>query len=157
MRIIFDLLAAFLMVLTFGIMFQAPKRSLIFLGITGIVSWSGFLLSKSLIGNVVISSFIASCLVGLCGEVFARIQHLPVTVFVIAGIIPLVPGIAAYDTMLYMIKGEYLEGVKTGIDTMLIAGAIALAIAIIGAMAKYYKELKYRKKKIPKKPRAQAN
>ncbi len=146
MKIFSELVAAFLMVLTFGIMFQAPKKSLLLLGLTGIVSWSGFFISKNLVNNVIISSFIASCLVGLCGEIFARIQRLPVTVFVIAGIIPLVPGIAAYDTMLYMIKGEYLEGIQTGIDTILIAGAIALAIAIIGAMAKSYKEWKYRRK-----------
>ncbi|AZR74812.1 hypothetical protein BBF96_03810 [Anoxybacter fermentans] len=129
-----ELFAAFVMVLTFGILFQAPKKSLWLLGLTGTISWAGFLLSKHLIGNVVIASFIASILVGICGEIFARIMRLPVTVFVIAGIIPLVPGIPAYDTMLFLIKGQYLEGVKTGIDTLMIAGAIALAIAIVGAI-----------------------
>ncbi len=88
---IFQLSAAFMMVLSFGVMFQAPRKSLWLLGITGAISWAGFLLSKNLIGNVVFASFISSILVGIFSELFARLMHLPVTVFVIAGIIPLVP------------------------------------------------------------------
>lgn len=142
MKVVIELSAAFILVLTFGIMFQAPKKSLLLLGLTGVISWSGFFLSQRLINNAVISSFIAATLVGICGEIFSRLKYYPVTVFVIAGIIPLVPGIAAYDTILFMIKGQYLEGVKTGIDTILIAGAIALAVAIVSAIAKYYKKIK---------------
>lgn len=133
------------MVLTFGVMFQAPKRSLFLLGITGTVSWAGFLLSQVWVDNVIISVFIASAIVGISGELFARLMHLPVTVFVIAGIIPLVPGIAAYDTMLYMIKGQYLEGVRSGLDTLMIAGAIAFAVAVVGALAKSYKTWQMKK------------
>jgi uncharacterized membrane protein YjjB (DUF3815 family) len=91
------------------------------------------------VNNVIISVFIASAIVAISGELFARLMHLPVTVFVIAGIIPLVPGIAAYDTMLYLIKGQYLEGVRSGLDTLMIAGAIAFAVAVVGALAKSYK------------------
>ncbi len=49
--------------------------------------------------------------------------------------------------MFYLIKGKYIEGVQTGIITLMIAGAIALAIAIVSTMAKAYKESKYKKKK----------
>ncbi|MCK4260114.1 MAG: threonine/serine exporter family protein [Halanaerobiales bacterium] len=147
MKILIEFFGSFLMVLSFGVMFQAPKKSLWLLGITGIISWAGFLISKSLLGSVVIASFIAAFLVGIFSEVCARLGYLPVTVFVIAGIIPLVPGIPAYHTMLFMIKGEYIEGVKTGIETLMIAGSIAFAVAIVSAMAKYYKERKNRKLK----------
>lgn len=133
------LAGAFVMVLTFGIMFQAPRRSLLFLGITGLLSWGGYLFAKTQVDNVVIAVFIASAIVAVSSEVFARIMRLPVTVFVIAGIIPLVPGITAYDTMLYLIKGQYLEGVRAGLDTLMIAGAIAFAVAVVGALAKSYK------------------
>lgn len=148
MKIVIELLAAFIMVLTFGILFQAPKKSLLLLGFTGAISWSGYVVSMILIDNVVVSVFIASIMVGICGEIFSRIMRIPVTVFVINGIIPLVPGISVYDTMFFLIKGKYIEGVKTGIDTILIGGAIALAIAIVSTLAKYFKKIKNKKKKL---------
>lgn len=140
-----QIMAAFIMVLSFGAMFQAPKKALFLLGLTGAISWSGFLIAQQLSNNTVISTFFASMLVGISGELFARLKRQPVTVFVIAGIIPLVPGIAAYDTMLHMVKGQYIDGMKAGIDTLMIAGAIAFAIAIVGAGARTYKTIKRKK------------
>ena len=139
MNIILELIGAYILVLSFGILFQAPKRSLWLLGLTGFLSWAGFLVAKSLIGNTIIAIFIASILVGITGEVFARLKKLPVTVFVIAGIIPLVPGIPAYHTMLNLVEGRYIEGVQTGMETLMIAGAIALAIAIVGSIPRKMK------------------
>lgn len=144
------LVGAFIMVLTFGVMFQAPKKSLFLLGVTGTLSWAGFLISQLWLDNVVISVFIASVIVGFSGEIFARLMRLPVTVFIIAGIIPLVPGITAYDTMLYLIKGQYIEGVRAGLDTGMIAGAIAFAVAVVGALAKSYKST-YQQKTAPER------
>lgn len=145
-----QIVAAFIMVLSFGAMFQAPKKALFLLGLTGMISWSGFLIAQALTQNTVISTFFASLLVGISGELFARLRKQPVTVFVIAGIIPLVPGIAAYNTMLYMVKGQYIDGMKAGIDTLMMAGAIAIAIAIVGAGARTYKTAR-RKKLTPKR------
>ena len=142
---VLQVMAAFMMVLSFGAMFQAPKKSLLLLGLTGAVSWTGFLVSQALVHNTVISIFIAAVLVGVSGEVFARINHQPVTVYVIAGIIPLVPGIAVYDTMLYLVKGLYMQGLEAGINTLMFAGAIAFAIAIVGAISKSYKTIKNKK------------
>ncbi|WP_018247372.1 threonine/serine exporter family protein [Orenia marismortui] len=142
MAIILELIAAFILVITFGSVFQAPKKSLFLLGVTGALCWGSFIMAKYFTDNLVIASFLASIVVGICGEVFARIMKLPVTVFVIAGIIPLVPGVPAYDTMLFLIQGEYIQGVEKGITTLMIAAAIAFAIAIVSAGARYYKEIK---------------
>lgn len=146
MKLFIEFVAVFIMVLSFGVIFHTPRKSLWLIGLTGVISWAGFLISHKMINNVVIPSFIAASLVGISGEIFARLGKLPVTVFVIPGIIPLVPGAYAYDTMLNMLKGQYIDGIKTGIDTLMIAGAIAFAIAIVGAIAKSYKEWKYKKK-----------
>lgn len=138
MDIILQLSAAAILVLSFGILFQAPKKSLVWLSITGILGWGAFLLSQNVGSyNIITSSFVASIFIALSGEIFARVLKMPVTVFVIPGIIPLVPGVPAYNTMLSLVKGEYIQGVETGIDTLLIAGAIAFAIATIGAIADF--------------------
>ncbi len=145
--IILEIIAALIIVITFGAVFQAPKKSLLLLGLTGSLCWASFLFAQYLGNNIVIASFIAAFIVGICGEVFARLIKLPVTVFVIAGIIPLVPGVPAYNTMLFFIKREYIMGVEEGINTLMIAGAIAFAIALTGSGAKYYKEFKLNSKR----------
>jgi len=143
MNILLELVASFILVITFGSIFQAPKKSLWLLGLTGTICWGSFIFLEQLTSyNIVISSFIASLIVGICSEIFARIMKIPVTIFVIAGIIPLVPGVPAYNTMLFILQGEYIKGLEKGINTLLIAGAIAFATAIVGAGARYYKEFK---------------
>ncbi|MCK8817431.1 threonine/serine exporter family protein [Natroniella sulfidigena] len=141
MNIILNLIAAFIMVLAFGVIFQAPKRSLWLLGVTGSIGWGGFLIGQELIDNIVTSAFIASLIIGICSELFARWIKLPATVFIISGILPLVPGIPAYNAMFFILQGDYLEGLEAGIDTILIAGAISFAIAITGTAARYYKKV----------------
>ncbi|PRX29456.1 uncharacterized membrane protein YjjB (DUF3815 family) [Orenia metallireducens] len=141
MNILLELLAAFIIVITFGSIFQAPKKSLWLLGLTGTICWGSFIILEQLTSyNVIIASFISSVIVGICSELFARIMKMPVTIFVIAGIIPLVPGVPAYNTMLFILQGEYIKGLEKGINTLMIAGAIAFAIAIVGAGARYHKE-----------------
>lgn len=142
MRVVLDLAANFILVLGFGILLQAPKNSLISIGLTGTISWGGFLMASNFADSVVFSTFIAAITVGVCGEVFARIHKLPATVFIVAGILPLVPGVPAYYMMYHMIEGDYLLGVEEAINTLMIAGAISFGIAIVGGAAKYYAELK---------------
>ncbi|GAB6098580.1 threonine/serine exporter family protein [Halanaerocella petrolearia] len=146
MDIFLDLLANFILVLGYGITFQAPRNSLPLLGLTGTLSWAGLLVVQKIANNLILASFIAAIIVGICGEVFARIKKLPATVFVISGVLPLVPGVPAYHTMLYLIKDDYLSALETGLKTILIGGAISFAIAIVGAGAKYYKELRGNKR-----------
>lgn len=142
MRIVIDLAANFILVLGFGILLQAPRTGLISVGLTGTISWGGFLIASNFAGGVVFPTFIAAITVGVCGEVFARVHKLPATVFIVAGILPLVPGVPAYYMMYHMIKGEYLQGVEKAINTLMIAGAISFGIAVVGGAAKYYAELK---------------
>ncbi len=144
MNIFIEITANFILVLGFGILLQAPKKSLLFLGLTGTISWTAFLSTHQLTTNIIIATFIAALTVGLCGEFFARLQKLPSTIFIVAGILPLVPGVPAYQMMLYLINGQYLQGVEQAVTTLLIAGAISFGIAIVGGAAKAYSD--YRQK-----------
>ena len=54
----------------------------------------------------------------------------PVTVFLIAGILPSVPGAGIYRTVYYLIQGDQTLSTHYLISTLHTAGAIALAIFI---------------------------
>ena len=68
--------------------------------------------------------------VAFLSHILARIKKAPVTVFLIAGILPSVPGAGIYRTVYYLIQGDQTLSTHYLISTLHTAGAIALAIFI---------------------------
>lgn len=130
-----DSVLAFLISMLFGVLFQIPKRTLLAAGITGAMGW---LFYSILITSQpeIIATLLAAGLIGVLGELFARIYKTPVTVFVVVGFIPLVPGLRAYATILSFTEGNFSQGLQTGIETMFIASAIALGITIVSSISR---------------------
>jgi uncharacterized membrane protein YjjB (DUF3815 family) len=79
-------------------------------------------------GNTIFANFFGSLAAGLLAESLARVLRKPATIFVIPGFIPLVPGRDAYNTMLAMVEGRYVEGMALAVQTFLTGGAIAFGI-----------------------------
>ena len=74
--------------------------------------------------------------VGLLSEVFAVILKKPATVFIVPGIIPLVPGGGMYETMLMAMWGKMDAAAVTGFNTITAAAAIAVGIALASSLAR---------------------
>ena len=55
----------------------------------------------------------------------------PVTVFLLSGIFPLVPGAGIYYTAYYFIQGENALSLANGISTFKVAVALAVGIALV--------------------------
>jgi uncharacterized membrane protein YjjB (DUF3815 family) len=70
----------------------------------------------------------------LYAELLARRLKTPATLFVIPAIVPLVPGVGLYNTMRYVVDGEYNQAVSTGVFTLLAICGIALAVTITSVL-----------------------
>lgn len=90
----------------------------------------GTLLSDS---GAVFFATLAAC---LGAEVVARLIKSPATVFSIPAIIPLVPGIMLYQTMLKFGEGNNAAGTNSAVATILVAGSMSLAVTIATLVAK---------------------
>jgi uncharacterized membrane protein YjjB (DUF3815 family) len=100
-------------------------------GLVGAVGWLVYLLLGNLGSNTVVSMFFAALIVALISHSFARILKTPVTVFLISGILPLVPGVGMYRIVYNLItNNNSLAGFYFS-ETIQIAGMIALAIFIM--------------------------
>ncbi len=77
-------------------------------------------------------------------EIVSRYLKTVVTSILIPGLIPLVPGSGIYHTMLSIIEKKPMEAFFKGIDTLNIAGAIALGIIVISSTVKIFKDIKKR-------------
>ena len=117
--------------LSFAVLFASPKRTLPYCGLVGAMGWVIYELAV-LFG---LESFAASLLavipLMLLARIFAIVLKTPVTIFLLAGIFPLVPGAGIYYTAYYFIQGENALSLANGISTFKVAVALAVGIALV--------------------------
>ena len=89
-----------------------------------------YLVINNLTHSTLQAAFFSILAVAFLSHILARIMKAPVTVFLIAGILPSVPGAGIYRTVYYLIQGDQALSTHYLISTLHTAGAIALAIFI---------------------------
>lgn len=128
--------------LGFGMLFNSPSRSFAFIWfggfMAGLVKFG--LVTLGVTGGIVTASFAAAITVGLLSIPVAHSSHVPPVIFSIPSVIPLVPGVFAYKTILGIIKltsqtgPAYIENLgetfQNGSTTMFTMLAISLGVAV---------------------------
>jgi len=74
----------------------------------------------------------------LC-ELTARAVQRTTTLFLISSIIPLVPGLGLYRSMMALAGQDYQNALAIGIETLAGIGAIALALTVATALFNSFK------------------
>ncbi|HZK58007.1 MAG TPA: threonine/serine exporter family protein [Clostridia bacterium] len=128
---------AYISTVGFAIIFNTPKSALIKSGFAGGLGWVIYTLTRNLFGSVMFSTFIASMSIALIGEYFAIIDKNPITIYIIPGIIPLVPGFGLYNTMLSIVEKQFDKVAEHGSETLMISMAIAGALVIVLSINSY--------------------
>ena len=124
----------------FGILFNVPPRTLFPIWIGGAM---GGLLKFALLqltAGVVLASFAGALAIGISSIPIAHYRHAPPMIFAIPSVIPLIPGVFAYRTMLGLMKltsdigPDYnrilSETVNNGSKTLFIIMSLAMGVAI---------------------------
>lgn len=125
------LLAAFVASFGFGVMYNVPTRTLFASSISGAVGWLVYYIFAFQFELVLfIGAGAASFLIAFLGQWFARRYRMPVIVFTVPAIIPLVPGGSAYNMMRAFIEGNSEAALMFGTETFLVSGAIALGLSL---------------------------
>ncbi len=121
-----QLLACTVAAACFSVLMHQPWRTI---PVSSLIATAGYVVFL-LLGKSTLAYFGATLVIGVCCEICARIMKRTATLFVTAAIIPLVPGIGLYNTMLYVVEGNYSKAVNTGAATVLGICGIALAITM---------------------------
>lgn len=114
--------------LSFAVLFGAPKKELVFCGLTGATGWLVYLICIEFDSGTAIANLIATIALTVISRTIAAIRKNPVTVYLISGIFPLVPGAGIYYTSYYFIMNESSECLSAGAEAIKVAGAIVLGI-----------------------------
>lgn len=117
------ILAAFASSTCFAYLFGAPKKELLFAGGAGLIGW--IVLEAS--GAIFFAATAVSILSIICSKKRKAIS----SIYLIAGIIPYVPGAGIYRTMLNLVLGYPQNALSEGILAFGAAGSIALGIMVI--------------------------
>lgn len=131
---IIQVLAAFFGSLFFSIIFNISKNQLFYCGICGASSWFVYIITLPLTNSIITASFFGALMASILSQIFARIRKTPVTVFQIPGVIPLVPGAGMYKTLYYVVAEDYSKSNYYGMQTLQIAGCIAIAMILISSI-----------------------
>lgn len=131
-----EVIAAFISSFAFGIVFNIKGKNLFFAALCGALGWFVYKYSLKLEMTDTTALFLASLALSIYSEIFARILKTPVTTFVIAALIPLVPGGGMYYTMVEAITGDVMKSLEIGIKTIASAGTLALGIILVSTITK---------------------
>ncbi|MBS4210310.1 threonine/serine exporter family protein [Bacillus sp. FJAT-50079] len=128
MYILTHSLLSFIAATAFGIIFNAPKRSLLQCGLVGMIGWLVFQLMSDAQIDLAIAAFSGAFAVALIGHLMSKQYKMPIIIFIVAGIIPLVPGGSAYDAMRHVVSNDYTGALPLAMKAFIISGAIAMGL-----------------------------
>lgn len=140
---IVQVISAFIATAAFSILFYLPKKYIMQAGMAGAVGWFIYLLLLNTNGDKALAILCATLVVALISHMLARFYKAPVTMFLIPGIIPLVPGAGMYHIVSGIFNNEIDSSVHYFFETFKLAGSIALGIFVMDTV---FRAIKGKKK-----------
>lgn len=137
--------AAFIGTMGFAVLFGTPRRYYLTCGLTGMVGWAVYIMLNSQF-SLAGAAFFGALAVALTSTLLAVWRKCPTTVFLICGIIPLVPGGSIFWTAYHLVANHLRLAATTGFTaikvTIAIAGGIIIAAAIFNLIGRKEKRMK---------------
>ena len=128
---IIQVFSAFWAIAMFSILTETPKRFLPYAAFSGGFAWWAYLVINNLTHSTLQATFFSILAMAFLSHILARIKKAPVTVFLIAGIFPLVPGTRIYWTAYYAVTDQLALAQQNGFAALKDALAIVLGIVVI--------------------------
>ena len=114
----------------FSVLFGVPRRFYPYCVIIGGMGWAIYCLA-SLVCGAAESVLLATMVVILLSRFTAIWKRCPVTIFLISGIFPLVPGAGVYWTTYYLVTDQLPLAAETGYMALKTAVSIVLGIVFV--------------------------
>lgn len=123
----------------FLILFNIPRKYYLSGSLTGVAGWFAYLCMVEKLGaSAAMATFAGSFIIVLISRMLAVRMKCPITIFLIAGIIPLVPGASVYYTAYYLMTGELALALEKGMGAVKVAFAIVFGIVFVLAIPRQF-------------------
>ncbi|ABZ85508.1 conserved hypothetical protein [Heliomicrobium modesticaldum Ice1] len=124
----------------FSVYNQAPPRTVVSAGLTGMLSATILYLTVAKGYTLILGMFWGAIAVAVASEVLARIHLVPVTVFIVGGFVPLIPGIWFFRATQFLFTGNYLHALEPLIVGVGGIAAVGAGVAIVTAVMRHWKQ-----------------
>ena len=119
----------------FSVLFGVPYKRIVFATLAGMLCTAVYEATINLpvdfsLPKIVIASVCGGFILTCYAEIMARIQKTPTTVFLIPGLIPLVPGRSLYYCMAYLVQRERELALGKALDTLYVCVGLAIGIVM---------------------------
>ncbi|SHJ61757.1 threonine/serine exporter family protein [Pseudobutyrivibrio xylanivorans] len=127
---IIEFVVSMVATIAFAIVFSAPRAELLYCGISGAIGWIFYSIISNTLSAPTLGNVVGSLALTFFSRALASKRKNPVTVYLISGIFPLVPGAGIYYTSFYLIMNDMNNFSQSGLSTLKTAGAIVMGIIL---------------------------
>lgn len=144
---ILNFLCAAIGTICFAMLYNANHRYYISIGLVGGFGYLIFLILDQFI-SASTATFIATVFVVLSSRILAIYKKCPITIFLVSGILALLPSPKIFYTSYYLIQYNYELAAINGMYAIKIAFSIVIAIAFMVSIPKDFFNFKFKKRDI---------
>ncbi|MGL5574613.1 MAG: threonine/serine exporter family protein [Sarcina sp.] len=132
--------------LGYALMYNVKKDKLIAATIGGFLTITTYVIANQLLNNIFLATTLASAVITFYSEFLARKLKSPATVFLLPGIIPLVPGGGLFYTMTGLLTNNMHQFKSSGTSTFETAAGIAIGVILASVIVNHINTLLSKKK-----------
>lgn len=143
-----NIFCSFAGTIAYAVLYNIPKRFYLCCGLTGTAGWLVYVLVTSgFQASAAVGSFLGTLAVVLISRMLTVRMKCPITIFLISGIFPLVPGAGVYFTAYYLVTNQLALAAQRGLDSVKIAFGIVLGIVFIVSIPREFFQAGYWRKR----------
>lgn len=144
-----NIACAFLGTIGYAILYNVPGRFFFGCGFTAAAGWLVYLFFRErLMVSAATASFFGAFVVVMIARMLTVRLKCPITIFLISGIFPLVPGAGIYYTVYYVVTNQLSMASSSGLEAIKIAFAIVLGIVLVVPIPRQYFHIAYWRKRL---------
>ena len=118
----------------FCILFNVHGQGMVLCVAGGVAAWMLYLLFGRLGCDVYAANLFAAVFAALYAEVMARVRKCPAMPYLVIATLPMLPGAGVYYTMSMGLEGEMMDAVGKGLETVGVAGSLAVGILLVSTL-----------------------
>ena len=128
--------ATFIACAGFAILFNIHGFGIAICAFGGMITWIVFCVGRYFGVDLYASYFFAAITASIYAELMARIRKYPAISYLVVGIFPLIPGAGIYYATNLLLKGDREAFVQKALETIGIAGVIAVGIIMVSTLVR---------------------
>lgn len=129
--IVIQMIMAFFACLFFAIVYNTPKKELIFCGLFGAIGYGIYFYLYNYCGLGTMSNFIGALVIAILTRFVSVRRRIPIMLYVLPSVFPLSPGANMYKAAYAIAVSDTLTAIDQTFICIKVVGACVIAILII--------------------------